>query len=449
MIHTWVRQELQAAELGDKRLNTRLMKLVEALIRHPSSSVPEACGSWAETKAAYRFWDSDDVTSQMILEAHQKSTLERVSSHAFIFIAQDTTEVSYKTHPATEGLGYLSNSRSRGLLVHSSLAISSEGVPLGLIHQEIWMRPPEEKGSTKLRRSLKTSEKESQKWITALRVSQEVIPAEKHVIVLADREADVFDFFSETRRDGVDFLIRVAQNRLVEHEERKLKEAIEASAPQGKILVEIPRKGEQPVRQAELTIRFSSLKVHPPHKRKGQPVELQIILAKEEILSGSEEPICWWLATTLPVTSIQEAQACVRWYSYRWLVERYHYVLKSGCQVEKLQLETAERLERALATYCIVAWRLLWLTYQSRISPHSSCEMALEEYEWRALYCYTHKTTVLPPHPPEVREVILWLAKLGGFLARRRDGPPGAKVIWRGLRRLEDISATWSLLYDP
>lgn len=156
----------------------------------------------------------------------------------------------------------------------------------------------------------------------------------------------------------------------------------------------------------------------------------------------------WLLLTTLPVTSFEDVVQCLRWYSYRWLIERYHYVLKSGCRIEQLQLETAERIHRALATYTIVAWRLLWITYLARYHPDAPADTVLETHEWQALYCTIHHTALPPPSPPSVHTCVRWIAQLGGFLARRRDGEPGVKTIWQGLRRLHDIAQTW-LLVSP
>jgi len=135
----------------------------------------------------------------------------------------------------------------------------------------------------------------------------------------------------------------------------------------------------------------------------------------------------------------------VQWYSYRWLIERYHYVLKSGCGIEKLQLETAHRIEMALATYSIVAWRLLWLTYLARCQPDTSCEQVLEPHEWQVLYATLHHQ--LYPHkaPPTLADVVNWIAQLGGFLGRKHDGSPGVKVLWRGLTRLHDLVEGWQL----
>jgi hypothetical protein len=154
------------------------------------------------------------------------------------------------------------------------------------------------------------------------------------------------------------------------------------------------------------------------------------------------------LLTTLTVNSFEDAVRCIRWYTYRWLIERYHYVLKSGCRIEQLQLETADRIKKALATYAIVAWRLLWLIYSSREHPDIPCAPVLEIHEWQSLYCHVHATSIPPTTPPSLQQAVLWIAKLGGFLARQHDGNPGVKTIWRGWQRLHDIAFTWKLAHS-
>ncbi|MEY2831730.1 MAG: hypothetical protein RLZZ574_988, partial [Cyanobacteriota bacterium] len=142
----------------------------------------------------------------------------------------------------------------------------------------------------------------------------------------------------------------------------------------------------------------------------------------------------------------EQAVRCIRWYTYRWLIERYHYVLKSGCRIEQLQLKNAERIKKALATYSIVAWRLLWLTYQARQNPNLPCDTVLEKYEWQSLYCH-FQGYPLSKDPPTLQQAIIWISQLGGFLARRHDGFPGVKTLWRGLQRLHDIASTWKSLH--
>jgi hypothetical protein len=158
------------------------------------------------------------------------------------------------------------------------------------------------------------------------------------------------------------------------------------------------------------------------------------------------EPVNWLLLTTLVITCFEDLVQCLRWYSYRWLIERYHYVLKSGCRLEQLQLESADRIHRALATYTIVAWRLLWITYLARYHPDLPADTILETHEWQGLYCTIHHHPHPPDSPPNLRDAVRWIAQLGGFLARSHDGEPGVKTIWQGLRRLHDIAQTWLLL---
>lgn len=451
-MQAWARAELHPARLGDARLNRRLGRLVEDLAAQPTVSVPQASGTWAATKAAYRFWDSPRVRPEAIRAAHLHSTLQRVQDHPSVVVIQDTTDLDFAHHPATQGLGPLDRPAQRGLKVHSALAVSPQGVPLGLIHQQVWVRDPETVGQTRRRRQRELKDKESQRWLTALQASQEAVPEGIEVLTIADREADIYDLFALPRRPGVHLLIRATHNRRVEHEARYLWEAIRQSPPQGELTLQLQRKDDQPPRRATLTLRYLRLAIHPPrhHRRRAglKPIPLGVVLAQEEHPPADVTPVCWLLLTTLPVDSFQDAVAWVRWYSYRWLVERYHFVLKSGCRVEEMQLEEADRIQRALATYCIVAWRLLWLTYEARQNPDVPCEGVLEAHEWQALYCTIHQTPLPPAQPPTLREAVRWIAQLGGFLGRKGDGEPGVKTIWRGLCRLHDIAATWKLLHS-
>jgi hypothetical protein len=287
----------------------------------------------------------------------------------------------------------------------------------------------------------------------ALEACQTAVPGEVGLITIADREADIYDFLTWPRRPGVELLVRATHNRRVAHEALYLWEAIRSSPRRGQLTVELRRQEDRPERQVVLTVRYLSLSLQPPrhHRQRAQlsPVSIQVILAEEENPPAGLEPVCWLLLTTVAVNSLADAVQGVSWYCHRWLIERYHYVLKSGCRLEDLQLETAERLERALATYCVVAWRLLWLTYEARHQPDAPCELALERHEWQSLYVLIHRKRDLPQQAPPLGQVVRWIAQLGGFLGRKGDGEPGVKTIWLGLRRLNDIAATWQLLQTP
>jgi len=362
-MQSWATQELRHVELGDARLNRRLVKVVEDLAGQPEASVPQACGDWAATKGAYRLWDNGKVKPDSILSAHEQSTVDRLQGQDTILAIQDTTDLDFTHHPATGGLGHLDRPWLQGLKVHSCLAVSTEGVPQGFIYQKAWARDPKTVGKKHKRRQLETKDKESQRWLDTLSASEEAVPEGIEVITVADREADIYDLFAHPRREGSHLLIRIAYNRRVEHEAKHeakyLWDAVGESPVLGEVTVELGRKGNQAPREATLTIRIAGLSICPPQNRKGRAslpsIPVYMVLAKEENPPSGVKPVCWLLLATFPVKTFQDAVRCVKYYSYRWLIERYHFVLKSGCGLEKLQLETAERLHRALATYSIVA----------------------------------------------------------------------------------------------
>jgi hypothetical protein len=454
----WVAQELKSADLGDRRRERRLVKMVGDLAAQPDATVPQACGDWAATQATYDFWANPRVKAADILKAHQNSTLERVQQHQVVLAVQDTTELNFSHHPSKTGMGYLDHPYSRGLKVHSTFCVSASGVPLGLIHQQVWARDITSLGKKHLRHKKETKEKESQRWIDAQVATIGALPPETTVVTIADREADFYDFLATHRRDGAHQIIRAAHNRRVvdmqSHitSDGRLQQVIRHRPPIGQLTIELHPHPNREARSATMSIFVATVEIQPPTHRQSEPgllpITTQVILAEEENPPLDVAPVSWLLLTTLPVDGLADALQYLRWYSYRWLIERYHYVLKSGCGLERLQLETADRLERALATYTIVAWRLLWLTYEQRLHPEADAETVFLTHEWQALYCHIHATPVPPPTAPTLKQCVRWIAQLGGFLGRKGDGEPGVKTIWRGLQRLHDISTTWLLLYQ-
>jgi hypothetical protein len=441
----WATQELQGLDLGDRRLNRRLIRMVTAFSARPEASVPQASGDWAATKGAYRFWDSEQVVAEAILAPHVQQSLERASGQARVLVVQDTTDLDFSTHPDTVGLGPLDNAWVRGLKVHSALLVSLAGVPLGLLHQTVWARPA--KPVAVSRRQRATAEKESQRWLTSLQASQASVPPAVGVITVADREADIFDLFASPRRPGSELLIRAAHNRRVSQSEAYVQTAIRATPVAGTVTISVPRHEAVPARVAVLSVRFASLTWLPPrhHQQRAKlpPVPVQVVLAHEDQPPAGAPPVSWLLVTTLPVTALAQAQQIVAWYALRWLIERFHFVLKSGCGLEALQLETAARLQRALATYDLVSWRLLWLTYQARLQPDQRAVPSLSAEEVHLLYRLRFPKAPDPNQTPTLHDAVRWIAQLGGFLARTRDGEPGVKTIWRGLRRLADLLDGW------
>jgi len=452
---SWVAEELKTANLGDRRRNRRLIKIVEDLSAMPQASVTQAARDEAAVQGIYEFWGNVRVESNEILAAHRDSTLERVSAQSIVLAVQDTTELDFSSQHKIQGLGALSKKDAHGLKVHSVLCVSPVGVPLGVLHQKVWAREKNRRTTGYADRKRAIEQKESHRWLESLELTQQWIPQDKKVVTVADREADIYELFALPRREGSEFLIRAChprgvKQRATDEDIESLQQVIAQTAACGELRLELQRTPKRKPRTATLTVRISSLYLQPPQqhpqRERLKPVRVQVVWAIEEQPPAGEKAIAWLLLTTLEVTCFEQASRCLRWYSYRWLIERYHYTLKSGCRLEQLQLETAARVERALATYAIVAWRLLWLTYEARNYPTESIEGILPRHEWQALYCYIYQTTVLPNEPPTLADCVRWIARLGGFLGRKHDGEPGVKTLWLGLQRVHDMASIWQLL---
>ncbi|MCI0184496.1 IS4 family transposase [Sulfoacidibacillus ferrooxidans] len=447
----WAAKECGTADFGDARLTQRLVSFVAELTEHPQSSLPEALGQWSATKAAHRFFSNEKVTGKAIYDSHRGATLDNMQDQSMILAVQDTTIVTFTLHRKAEGLGPIGQTGLSGFFLHSCLAVSTKGVPQGILAHRLWTRSTEDKGKRELRRQRPLEDKESVRWIDVTKEVRTVVPDTTKVMMVGDRESDIFDLFLLAVNNH-DFLVRAAWDRRLHDSDDHLWHVVENAPVLGQTTIKVPRRDERPEREAILTLQAATVTLRTPHHRKKEnlaPPTVNALLVREQSPQDGEPPIEWMLLTTLPITTFEEALPCLTWYTYRWRIERYHYILKSGCQIEKLQLETKDRLMRALAVYSIVASRLLRLTYQARETPEAPCTEALRESEWQALYTATHKTTVLPEQPPNMQTAVLWIAKLGGFLGRKSDGNPGLKVLWRGFRRLHDLTTMWEILHPP
>ncbi len=290
------------------------------------------------------------------------------------------------------------------------------------------------------------------RWLESLEISQSFVPDAVEVITVADREADIFELFAHPRRPHSELLIRAAQNRNTKRSEfseevQPLFSVIAASPVAGELAIELQRTPRRKARPAVLTVRFAQVWLQPPaHLSHLAAIAVWAVLAEEEHPPEKETPVRWMLLSTKAVKSYEEACQCLQRYVLRWTIERYFFVLQSGCRVERLQLEESDRIERAVATYSIVAWRLMWLMYESRRNPERSVEGILEPAEWQAMYVLVHRTKAFPKAAPRLGECVQWMAKLGGFLGRKGDGDPGIQTIWRGWIRVSEIAAVWEMM---
>jgi len=452
----WAITEFGHAELGDDRRTERLLMIATAFAQQPTAPIPQACGPGPATQGAYRFFENEAIDSESIRDAHHQSTLERVSVAPIVLALQDTSSLNYSTHPQTEGLGPIGTRRQKiiGLLLHSTLAVTPSGQPLGMLHTAVRARDPKAAGCAQQRHAKPTAEKESQKWLDSLSACQQLAPQCPHTLLVnvADREGDLYDLFAQalapTDEPSVHLLVRGKHNRKLAGEDRRLWEALARRRSAGQLQVRVGRRSEQPARLATLSIRFSQVTLQAPTRKAGQPqLRLWAIEARELRAPKGCSPIVWRLLTTLPVTCVEEACVKVGWYAQRWQIEVIHKVLKSGCKIEQRQLETAARLDRVLAVDQVVAWRLLALCKAAREQPDEAVSAWLSQAEWQALWCHVHQRTTPPTTPPSVRQAVRWIAQLGGFMARKGDGEPGPITLWRGLHRLNDLTAMWRLFH--
>lgn len=396
------------------------------------------------------FWGNERVNHQAIIEVQRAETLLRLKGEEKVLLVQDTTSFNFSHHPATAGLGPLENKHCRGFLAHTTLAVSGIGVPLGLIEQQVWARRDEEAGKRHQRHQRPFEEKESHKWVKGL-PKDKVCDNPQGSVIVCDAEAHIYEFLDEMVQQSLDFIVRAADARGFTEEGQALFEAIAQQATQHRFTLSLKRRPDREAREAEVELRFSPITLKRPQRAiaKHETLTVFVVDVFEPHPPAGQEAVHWVLLTSLPVQTVEQAQQITLWYTYRWLVERFHFVLKSGCKLEESQLRQEDRLERLLAVYSLVAWKLLWLTYQARQTPDVPCTIALQPPEWQALYAFIHRTPSVPDTAPSLRQAVRWIGQLGGFLARKGDGEPGVKVLWRGWTRLQDIVHTWSILHPP
>ena len=453
-LEEWAVTEFGDASLGDARRTERLIHLASVLGAQPTASLPDASDDPATLKAAYRFFDNDAVDPAQILASHVRATTARVRQVPLVLAVQDSTYLDWTAHGATTGLGPLATLHQQGLLAHTTLAITPDRVPLGLLAQEVWARDAAsfaQKGAPKQR---PIDEKESQKWLTSLAAVAKLhadCPA-THIVSVGDAEADVYDLFIAPRPSGVDLLVRAGQNRRVAQQETGLWAAVERAPIVTERVVRVPRRDGHAARTATLTVQWQAVTLRPPKHRSAEglaDVALWAVLAVEAAPPAGVEAVKWLLLTTVPVETTADALERLDWYECRWGIEVWHKVLKSGCKIEARQLESAARLKRCLALYGVIAWRILYGTMLARAVPDAPCSLLLDEDEWQALYCAIHRRSTPPVEPPTMRTAVRWLGQLGGFLGRTGDGEPGVTVLWRGFQHLVDLTTMYRIMRPP
>lgn len=453
----WLIQELSSCKFKDERLGKRFKTLCEQLWNGVGEPIPFACQDWANTKAAYRFFSNERITEDQILHGHFQSTKERFAkTDSPILVLHDTTEFSYErdkpeligaTHVIPQGkdvLGKLRRHTKCGILMHSSLAITTDGLPLGVASIKFWTRKTF-KGCNELKRHINPTripieEKESYRWLDNIKKSTKLLNEPTRCIHIGDRESDIYELFCVSKKLGTNFLVRTCVDRLAGDGKHTIADEMDEIKVKGFHRIDVQdKKGN--VSEALLEIKYSKIKVLPPigKQKKYSPLYLTVIHAEEMKKPKGRERISWKLITDLPVTSSKEAIEKLNWYAMRWKIETFHKILKSGCKAEASKLRTAERLAKLIAVFCILSWRIFWMTMMNRCCTNASPKIALSDIEISIL------DQVMHGQENTLSGYLIKIAKLGGYLARASDSPPGNLVMWRGLARLVDIQLGFNL----
>lgn len=452
----WVDREVSGCEFRDARLGFRFRKLLAQIGGAMGQSIPLACQDWANTKAAYRFFSNERVSEADILAGHFQSTRERtVTTDGPILVLHDTTEFSYQRENA-DAIGItksINSGRDKagrlkvhtvcGILMHSSLAVTTRGLPLGLTAIKFWTRK-KFKGTNALKKKINPTrvpieKKESIRWLENVQQSAALLGDPRRCVHIGDRESDIYELFCVAREADTHFLIRTCVDRLAGDGNHTIADEMEEVAVKGLHRIEIRDSNGDPD-EAVLEIRYRKIRVLPPiGKQKRYPaLTLTVIHAEERGTPKDRKRIEWKLITDLAVASRADAIEKLEWYALRWKIEVFHKILKSGCKAEESKLRTAQRLTNLIAVFCILSWRVFWMTMLNRSTPGALPTLALTATEITVLdRVIGDKSTV---RRKTISHYLLKIARLGGYLARANDPPPGNTVMWRGLSRLTDIA---------
>ena len=452
----WVDQEVLDSKFKDERLGRRFKSVLRQLSEATAESIPWACQDWASTKAAYRFFDNERVSEDEILSGHLRSTRARFAgTQTKILVLHDTTQLSYRR----QNIGllhkpkYAGNAKGDhwrdenplcGISMHSSLAVTQAGLPLGLAAIKFWTRK-KFKGANAIKAHINATrvpieQKESLRWLKNVQQSSILLGDAERCVHIGDRESDIYELFCAAFDAGTKFLIRTCANRKAQEGTTTMEDEMDEVPLKGLHRLEVRDKTGS-VSEAVLELKCKRMRILPSIAKSGKypALVVTVIHAQERTTPKDRDKIDWKLITNLSVTSRQDVIEKLNWYAMRWKIEVFHKILKSGCRVEESGLRTAERLVNLIATCCILAWRIFWMTMVSRSHPEAEPQIALTQMEM-AVLDQLSGNAVSPSFPKtNLSHYIIRIAKLGGYLGRANDPVPGNIVMWRGLARLTDI----------
>lgn len=429
----WIKKQWGKAVLGDLRRNSRAIKIAEDLLDKPGASFPEQCSNWGALKAAYRFFNEEDVTFEALQQPHRCNVIEQAGQLGTTLFIQDGSELDYTSHDVE--LGPIGNHRGHGFCLHTTLAVRlADSGPsiIGIAHQILWERKKSKQQETRTQRRARSNEADV--WTNSVKAIEKA-PPECLWVNIGDRGADIFEFLETCHLQNQKVVIRMIQNRkvIVNNQEGSIIEFIKQQASEGSFeLIRRGRNGE-PAERHKLQLCWTPVEIQAPKYmgKNKKPISGTYIRVWEEKENGLE----WILFTTLPIEGFEQALEKVKWYSMRWIIEEYHKCLKTGCGVEKRNLRTGQALKAVIGMLGIIAAKLLELKYLAR----EETERAAKDVIPKDLIGIIIRRYKLDATKLTVKEFWRNVARLGGFIGRKSDGDPGWQTLWKGWIKLLTI----------
>lgn len=480
MIAEWVSNEFSSIELGDKRLNNRLKQCVSAVAKI-GESTPDNCLGRGELKGMYRLTNNSNVEFKQILDEHQDSTIQRCSEEDFVYLISDTTEVDLtKPKVVVQGAGPIGAGTRRGFYFHPSYAVNEQGTPLGIVDHVAWARSFEtleltttEKKRLKARECFE--EKETWRWLEIQQNNEQLarsLPG-THFVMVADSEADISELLIESDEFPLnfDYIIRGCHDHklacTLASEETTMKtpkvgETMKSQKVRFEIQVNIPprskpitpadkkrrRRQQRTARTATLGVRTATLTLHGVNRPGGTSLKsptLNVVFVYEESPPESDVAIEWMLFTTLPIETDEQVRKVIDGYTKRWLIEEFFKTLKSGLKIEDMKYHTLKRYLIAFSISCVVAWRIEYVKAAARNEPDAPCRKFFTEEEWVPIFIFMNKKIPDAESEPTIAEFVTLLAKLGGYINKKSQGPPGSRTLWRGMKRADSIMQAYRI----
>ena len=464
-VSSWIQEEFSSHAFSDDRLHKRLLKITKSLSEAPALSINQACAEWAAIKGAYRFFDNDSVSSDLILGPHYKTLYERALADDRILIIQDSSKINYDSHEATEGLSSYSankNFETYGLITHTAIAVNTDGVPLGVIDQKTWARDINKEvkklsGHNNFKRPIE--EKESYRWLESLKKSKERMP-DKDIVIVGDRENDIYEFFQEALVEDVNFVVRSCYSRVIEDSSglhQSMDEKLKKLPEMGRVCLHIPVRQGVAARSAVLQLLISRPRGIGGAKAQTRiDVPVYVVELVEKNPPKGMKALHWRILTNLEVKNDKEALEIIHYYKQRWQIETFFKILKSTCKIEDCRLGHADKLIKFIALKSIIAWRIYWATMLRRESPELPADCVITTAEWKSAWVTLNYKKIkekkipnkIPDKVPSLDTVIKWIAQLGGWIGRKGDGEPGVMSIAKGWQRIESGAMMWETMNE-